>query len=492
MPGVMSVTRRVQEQRRVTTQLGGANSGTGRTFTNDYNARYLYALPVTPLRWRLRIRNYSPLNATSGTGTATVTAYIGTPAVPTSGLYRWTGTMASVAATAVQWGGSGSTTISGATEITSDWTTGNITQGIPFVLSVGYGSMSSLVAAGGDSTGGLSREASGAAAAANSTSSFTATTSTMYMDVRIEYEYVTDLRPDGRPYIPTVLVVGDSIAAGHVQTQFASAGPWNYGTDKWPEQAALRNGFAVANIAIGQSRVRDAGTGAGWDAATSTAHAFVARADLATTVPDACIIALGINDVNNSTYAQIQAAYKTLVDNVRAWGISRIHVCTVTPGNAPLDKMQAIADTQSSTTLKNLGVIQFDYGSGMVNTAVPAAALLREGMPISGARIAANTVIEALTSPGLAEITNAATGSQAGDAITFAGAQHYTGTTAEIRRQQLNDWLRQCPYNVNGYFDMAQAIELSTFPAVADPRYVPHAPHPINRGLHRMAAVVQY
>lgn len=480
--------------KRVTASLTSAMSGTGKSFTtagNDLNSRLLFSFPVTPTRFRLKIRNFSCVydgtRTPAPSGTATVTAYYGAPdapAVGTDGLWRWSGGLAATP-TQMTWGAATSTTLgtpSADTEIVSDWVTNTTYQsGDHAVISIGLANIyaGSFVSAGADSVGGLTREASGAAAAANSTT-FTKTTGAQYVDVRCEYEYTTDVLEAGTVRNPVVLFIGDSITAGHLQSDYSTSGPYNYKIDCFPEQVGARHGYGIINAGVGQSRVRQSpisGTNSGWDQVTTTAHNFLARFDLATTLPDAAVIMIGTNDVGASslqTFTNITASYATLIANLRTLGIDRIHLCTIPPGGYGLPLTYTASANNNDKTL----------------TGISTTRLITVGMPVAGTSIAASTVVDSILSDSSVTINNATTGVISSGSLTFGSTAPDLDTAAkETLRAQLNTWIRSKPCNVHSVFDVDRALR-GPLPATADAQYLPNYPHPIVRGFARIADAI--
>lgn len=470
--------------RIVTAPISGAMSGTGKTFTsNDLNMRALYAFPVAANRFRIKFRNFSRLNNTAGTGTATVTAYHGTPAAVAAGTgnaWRWTGTLASTPST-ITFSSATSATITDDNELVSDWITSTYTAGQVFALSFGFANIAnSYVAAGKDSVGMLSREATGAAAAANSTATFSANGNYGYCDIRIEYEYSTLQYANGRIANPVVLFVGDSITAGHVQSDFSSSGPQNFKTDTYPEQVGLRRGFGIINAGVGQSRIRQSpisGTTSGWDQVTSTAHVFLERFDW-TTTPDAAVIMLGTNDCGAATlqsFANITSSYSTIITNMRSIGIKQVYLCTIPPGGYGFPVTLTGSASSGATTVTGLSTTR----------------LLTAGLPVSGTSIASGTTIDAILSDTSVELSTATTGAISSGSISFGSSSpDLTTTAAETLRQQLNAWIRTRPNNVSGVFDVAKLLE-GPLPGTADGQWLPFYPHPHVRGFARIADAIR-
>jgi hypothetical protein len=474
-----------QVTKRVTAALSSAMSGNSKVFNTagaDLNTRFLFAFPVAPTRFRLRMRNYSALNDTAGTGTATVTAFHGTPATPDSSFaYRWKGAFAA-SPTQITFGGNTSGTLSAGDELTSDWITNTTyTTGQPVVFSIGYASIYNvLTAAGSDSCGGVSLYASGAAANANALT-ITGPNALVYVDTRIEYEYSTDFLANGNVRNPVVLFVGDSITAGHLQSDYSTSGPWNYKIDTFPEQVGLRANYGIVNAGVGQSRIRQSpisGTTSGWDQVTSAAHVFLSRFDLSTTVPDAAVVMLGTNDCGAGTpqtYTNIISSYSTVISNLRSLGIARIYLCTIPPGGRGLPLSLTGNANNNSKTITNLS----------------STRTLTIGMPVTGTGIGTGSIVDAILSDTSVSVSVSTTAPITGGALSFGSASpDYATDAAETLRQQLNTWIRTKPGNATSVYDVASVLE-SSLPGIADARYLPYYPHPSLAGFARIADTIR-
>ena len=454
--------------RRVTHPLGGPgvnSTSLGTTSAADINNRYLLELPVTPTRYRFRVRNYSPYAGAGGAGPLNVTGiYIGTPKANTTDTsYKWKGEMTATATKVTD-----AFTLTNSTETVTAWyTSPAITKGVPVCVSIGFNNVSGAgsVTIYGDNTGGFARIGAGAGAAADAAAFSGTLTAVCYLDVRIEYEYTNVVRADGQPDVPVVLTVGDSITQGVPPT-----GENNYmSCDTWPGQVALRNGCAVVNAGIGST------TTANWAAATAVDHKFLGRFDLTTTVPDVAIVALGMNDVTGGVGIYTQwANLSTLVTSLRSFGINRVFLATITPGAFA----SPISATSGATT------------NGSSAATVASTIGLHPRMPITGTGIPANTTILAVNS--LTSITLSANATATNTGLTFTCGNAATISTAamEQARQQTNAWIRTLPLNVDGIIDFDGVVRDPNIPSNPIADLIPLTPHPSIAGYQRMAQIV--
>lgn len=538
--------------KRVTTPLGGPGNQSA-TLAQPFTSRYPMILPVTPSRWRLRIKNWAARAGTAGTGTYTMTAYYGTPAPRTTGTYRWDGTL-TAAPTPITWGGAGSSSMTGSTEITSDWMTGGITANQQFAISLGCTLVTSPYNVFYDSVGGLCKAGAGAdAQAATAAFSTGSLVNGPYFDVRIEYEYVTQLRADGWPAVPVAMYIGDSITLGQAQAETVTSGTiWPF--ECWAGASALRNGYAYVNAAIGGTRLYN-GAGTGWADSTNFTN-WLSRFDLATSLPDVCIISLGVNDcANNVTLANQQSAFSSIVTNLRNLGIKRIYVCTASPGGNGLPASvtgttsttsptvtltlpsnpgaliyQGTSTAFTATTLTDTGAsfgtdvvgkrIQFGTYTGVVSARTSSTQItvgthgqasnqvykiwqdlsmsgLSVNMPLSGTGIASGATIVSIDSE--TQFTMSTNGAATGtNSITVGGlssgssTQPYLDTDAkEGLRQQVNAWLRTLPSSIDGCFDFQTVMEVPSKPSVTYARYAQYYPHFLREGHQAMAQVIR-
>lgn len=298
--------------KRITLSVSGdGGTGTFNGFT-DYAQRLRVALPVTPTRWRLRIRNARIIPFSAQTGVLTFQpVYLGTPSYPTGGIWA-----AATTATMTQVLPSFTTDSAGA-EYTSSWVTDGgtyFTPGVEKVLSFGWTTTGTSVNLANGTLGGKSFWDTGASAAVANTTGAGSSASNTFLDIRLEYEYAdTQNRP-------TVLAVGDSITAGYEgQPEGTGVAPH----ETWIGQACMRKGIPWVNIGVSGSSTGN------WT--TSTDWAWT-RCDLTTTVPDVAVVSLGTNDylgaVSLTTY---KANVGSIVTILRNLGIPRIFLTTCIP-----------------------------------------------------------------------------------------------------------------------------------------------------------------
>ncbi len=291
-------------RKRVSIPCGAVGSNTVTTIP-DLNPRQLVAVPETTVRWRLRIRNYQSANASptgDGLGVFTITGLgIGTPlnetVTNTSSSGRWAGkTTAAMAATIA------AASITNGTEYTSEWITDPAKQlgRVPKVLSLGLRTASGSWRYGGDFLSGVLFYGTGSADAylAATAGGFSAAVAN-YFDWRIECEFLTSRL--------VVLCIGDSIPQG------VSGGDGGcFPHEAWPGAAAMRGNFLAINAGV-------AGSGVGnWN---SLSNWHYARFDLATTVPDVAVVALGTNDGYSNTL--VPTGYHSIKTLLQGIGINR-------------------------------------------------------------------------------------------------------------------------------------------------------------------------
>lgn len=309
-PPVASVTK------RVSLSLWGSGRSGSRSDVTDMCQRLLLALPVTTTQWRIRMRN-SDAQGTAGTGVLSVAGFwIGNPTIPSSG--AWAGAFASSPTQAL----TSFSTASDGSEYTSSWVTdpaAQFTKGTLYGLSMGLTCTLGTVFRY-QTVGGIYSLAAGASAAAGSASAPSSPQNFAgYMDIRLEYEFVTT---NG---VAVVAFIGDSLMDGTT---------YNEGNGAWPHEgiagsAGLRNGFCWTNLGVGGTKIAD------WGGATS-AYQWT-RNDLVTTVPDAAVILLGTNDGLSSTaLATMKSGIRTVISNVTSLGIPRGRIFLVTVPNANL------------------------------------------------------------------------------------------------------------------------------------------------------------
>lgn len=265
-------------------------------------------IPTTTTRWRVRIRNYKVLSeATVLTGASFVGIYHGQQALDSTGLP--TGGFTAAPTQAI-----GAFTLAAdGSEYVSAWFTGTqITGGLPWLFSFAY--------TGGDtSTGQASSQGQmwykvggGSSASVNQTDATGfSTTGASPFDIRIEYDAVTAAR--------TTLVIGDSLSFGTASAVLPQQ-------MCYPSIYANRTGNPTMNTGIPSV------TAAQWAGATSQWK--WQRADPANVIYDQAVVLIGTNDVSaNTTVATYKGYITTIIASLRALGINRIALCTITPRN---------------------------------------------------------------------------------------------------------------------------------------------------------------
>jgi lysophospholipase L1-like esterase len=457
--------------RRVTSILGGpGGSSASLTAGNELQSRWKTALPVTPTRFRLRVRNYSRANLAAGGAITLTFASIGTPAYPTAaGDNRWLGLLTAAAtqiASAVALDGT-------ATDQFTPWitNTGQIAAHQAFVICAGFinsgGSSATIYK---DFEGGWVFIGAGSSTQANVLAAALppgGSANSPYIDVRLEYEYVTSLDGAGNPKVPTVLGVGDSIMQGLTgDTSIGSSVQLGH-DETWLGQAGLARKFTVVNLGIAQKKASDFVTN--WTA-------YLAVADLTTTVPEAAVIALGVNDLSGgASVATLEANLVTIIGNLKTLGIKRIYLATMIPAGYP----GALSLTSGATT------------SASAVVTVASTTDLFPKMPVSGTGIPASTAVLTVDSPTQFTMNANATATNTGLTITAGTAAYLTTAAAESGRLTVNEWISRRPLGIEGVWDLDAALALQSRPGLAAPDMVSVYPHPDLRGYARMAEAVK-
>lgn len=456
-------------------QYSGSMLATGNT--SQLNARQRGNLPVTPTRYRLRMRNYSTLSITGGTAGAKFKgAWIGEPSYPTAaGDNRYDGSMAATGTNIV---GTTLTTVpNDGTDLVSAWIdntagAGGIVKDKPFVLSTAFiNDTGGSITTYGDRTAGWAFFGNAGAGVSDSTiASATAVpsvvkTQTVPFDIRIEYEYEAVVDEAGKPNIPVGLFIGDSITYG--QGTFLPANTLaSHQDETWVGLASISEGFCPINAAIGGT------TSANW---VTNFTSWLSKLDLTTTVPDFAYLGIGVNDAAGSvSAATMQANIVSLINSLKGLGIKRIYLGTMTPGGWAAD----VAFTAGVTT----------SGSAVI-TGVNTLGL-KPGMAISGTGIPGSTTILTIDSPVQVTMSANATASATVTVTVGKPATSYVNSAAkELVRTTVNKWIGFKPMGVK-VWDFDAALRMETNPGLGEFAWIPSYPHPEVRGYQRMATVV--
>lgn len=438
--------------RRVTAPLG-STSGTLAATALDRCQRTIVTLPVPVTRWRLKIANWNILGNTalttpiSGTG-----IYYGTPAgvVTTGSTNRWNGDFASAPTQAA-----GAFTVpTDGTDYVSPWISTPLAAKTPLLLSIGF---TTPATGTGVSTGsgcqiaGLNTAgASGRAGdtVISGTTGYFAPTAGAYFDIRVEYEFVGTA--------PIGVFIGDSITEGTSDGDVFRVQQGCLPHETWPGAAGMQGNYATINLGTASANL------AAFD---SAAKRTWARADLATTVPDFAVVALGTNNIG-AAYTGNIAAYVALFQLIKSMGIKRIFVSTLIPRTDGA----ALA-----------GTLQADAAVGA--TSISSSISIPDGTAI---QIGWGRTLERLTTNGAPTGTGPYTIPLPATAIAHkAGDQVISGL--EMSRQGINDWLRQVPGDVLGCLDFDLAIAFGIGSSKPDPRTMSNdGVHPLRSGYQRM------
>lgn len=438
--------------KRVTHPIGGAPVSSNVAGAYDWMQRYPVALPVPTTRWRLRVSNTNALDNTFLTTPMTLSSvYFGYPAHDTSGDRRANGNFTATPTFAV----AGGTVPVNGTDLITAWVTDPTLQfaaGVPRLISLAIATTNSGSGVAQCVGNAFLDATSGTSKVGNQTMSVLAFVG-LLGDVRVEYECVTDA--------PLGLAIGDSITRGNSDGDVRALSP---GTswENWPAAASIMGRFPMANLGLDIANL---------DVTfTDPARRSWTRADLATTVPDFALVALGTNSLG-MPFGSAATYFETIVNYLRVTlGIPRIYLCTIIPylpgatGNfGTLTSASSISDTSisSSISIPSGTDIQIDIGRSQETVTTT-------GVPTGSGPY--TIPVPALT------IAHA------------SGAQVIKGF--EFNRQQINDWIRQVPLLCAGCIDFDKVFSPTGNP-VPDMRLIETAGvHPLRGGYQQMAVLV--
>jgi lysophospholipase L1-like esterase len=254
----------------------------------------------------------------------------------------------------------------------------------------------------------------------------------IYLDVRVEYEF------EGTN--PVIMHVTDSLGVGYGDGAqgYSSPGIASLPYEAPPVAAGLMGDYCVVNLGVGSATT---GT-----FISPTAYGWT-RADMATTVPDAAVIQLGTNSLG-AAYSTNAVNLNTHIDTIRALGIRKIYIVTITPrgytANAGTIGADAAAGATSITSSFNPGNVAILIGSGMNQEQVTVSA-------VSG------------TGPYTLTVGALANAHTSGEAIVSGN---------ELNRRRLNTWIRNVPYGITGVIDLERVVEASPESVMADQRII--------------------
>jgi lysophospholipase L1-like esterase len=218
----------------------------------------------------------------------------------------------------------------------------------------------------------------------------------------------------------------------------------------------MQGNYAVANLGTASANL------ATFSNASNRAWA---RADLATTVPDFAVVALGTNNIG-AAYTVNITAYVQLFQLIKGMGIKRIFVSTLIPRT----------DAASLA-----GTVTADMAAGA--TSFTSSISIPNGTPIQigwGRKLDRVTTNGAPTGTGPYTIPIPAT-----TLAHTSGEQVISGL--EMSRQGINDWLRQVPGDVLGCLDFDLVMAFGIGSSKPDPRCMSNdGVHPLRSGYQRM------
>jgi hypothetical protein len=283
--------------------------------------------------------------------------------------------------------------------------------------------------------------ASGSANAANATlSGATVGTSELYLDVWIEYEFVSTGK--------LVLAVGDSRTCqlGGAPPLIASADAGSLPPESWPMLAGAMTGAAVINMGVGSATATDFAT---------TFPDLWTRVPVGGVIPDAVLIGLGTNQLSG-TLAQFITDMKALNAYVRTTlQCNTIWWQTIAPRGYPDG-----AYTSGGTVIAGTLTAPSAAAATTLTTSFTAAA----GVMVVGVGPNAEDVtvasVAGTTATLSAGLVNAHT---AGEPV---------GQGNERIRKLINNYLRQIPDGITGVIDFEKLVEASPGSFTSDPRYI--------------------
>ena len=422
--------------------------------------RHLLTLPIQPTRARLLIGNRLLLanpNDAALTTPATINGvWVGKPVYNTVNNYRqWTGDF--TAAPAQLWSG-GVVPVDGS-DLVSPWFAAAdlpTTPGDPMLVSLGITTTNSGTGIGLDGSTQVAW-CNGADRADDQTISSAPGYSAPYnqqalLDVRIEYEFVGTQRIG--------VVLGDSITAGSSGGDWTAQAAGTLSHQSWPGQAALRGGFSLINLGVPSAPLENF---------NSTTRRAISRVDLATTVPDFAIVALGTN--NDAQIESNVPKFAAVIDTVRALGIKEIYVATLTPRlDLTPGKFGRLAASAAAGATSISSTISIPSGTtALIGSGSEAERVVTTGAPTG-------------SGPYTIPVPALALAKAADRPVTIG---------IEMNRRQMNNFISQSPFGITGVIDFDAVIAEGTDSSVPDLRKMSRdLVHPLRWGYQVMAQLV--
>jgi lysophospholipase L1-like esterase len=309
VPGVQPGGYVPTSTKRAQYPMGGDGSAGITNFNTPWCVRQTVLLPITPTRYRYRIRNVSLL---AGTVTAGALTFAGIWQGPMNlANANWQGDFVSASTQDV---GAFSSPADGS-QYVSAWITnaGQIQANVPRAVSIGF--TGNLAIAWASYPTWAATGAGADTGAGNLTMPASPSFGAAVLDVVLEYEWVGAQKK--------VTWLGDSITSGITTLVTTALGLTGIGCSH-PILSAQRFGYVSENFGIAGTTLQY------W--ANAAAVGWTQR-DFATTVPDVAVIALGTNDITGGrTAAQMTSNLQTIIANLKTLGINRVGVATIVPG----------------------------------------------------------------------------------------------------------------------------------------------------------------
>lgn len=475
---------------------GQGDQGLATPTNSDVCQRWGFTLPVSPFKYRIRIRNSNLIANTAQAGAISLTGvWLGAPA---GGENQWNGDFAATPNQVLP-----AQSFDGGSEWVTPWiTTPGMKAGVFYGLSVGFtcpGVQVNNTQSPGWSWVGTGSAAAAGAAAAPGTA---AQPYKQYLDIRVEYQYV------GTNQLG--LFVGQSITAGWLNTISGSVATGHMGPDStWPALAGLALSHSAMNAGVPQA------TSASWNVAPGPANLLWARLlspesgyTAFATVPDYAVIDLGVNDSSDTVaraganLSLFQANFLAVVAKLQALGITRIYATTATPGYtvsvlASLPAWQAGGVQTALAGATTSIVVKFTAGPGP-NGGQPGAGGAWWAAANGPWRIFVGSPQNPVVNGGPITPTGVAGGSGANLTLTIPSTNLTAAvgvpvlTASEYYRQAINLWLRSVPPGVAGVIDFDADVTTQTYypSAIGRPEFYNNAGdvHPTGIAMYNLMA----
>lgn len=272
------------------------------------------------------------------------------------------------------------------------------------------------------------------------------------MDIVVEYEYEAPAQVG--------LFVGDSNTVTYspgtmpgVTGSYASAQP----TEAWPQQAGMLGKFVAINMAVGSGTPEDFAS----EAPGTNGYTLWNRYDIpALGEIDFAVVSLGGNGISAGLEV-LQGHLMSIIDLLRAKGVKRIYMTTLTPRGRP-----------DGTYVSTAGEI---VGSTLATPAIAGATEIQSSLniPVGDGQVLIGD------GPNLEEVTMTAVTGTGPYAVTLSAPlanDHLEGEALardiERYRKYVNLWTRNVPYGIAGFIDFDRLLSHAPGHYMPDQRYI--------------------